>query len=192
MRLVNYLETLNPGPLTALAAVLLLPAIALAQEAVAAVSDLVADGGDMFATIYLVGAGVVIFGLGALVTWGASKLKGTPLKEIAGRFLKAFSVGLSGAHARFKQRLDEARQPSSPGGVVITNAEWDVIRLDMWSYLKAVYGSAEGVTNTVKLITGVMTEEAAKAWVDSKIDAGIADLERVDRAAAAGNLPGPA
>lgn len=157
-----------------------LPAVAWAQDAIA-------DGGDTFATIYLVTGGLVFAGLGALATWGIGKLQGSVTKEIAGRFIGIFNTGLQGAHGKLKRELSDARDPNSPGGEVITDKEWQNIRDHMWGYLKTTHGNFAGIQKVVGAFTGVKTEKAVKAFVDSKIDAGIAELERADK-----GKPGPA
>ena len=158
----------------------ILPTIAWAQDAVA-------DGGDTFATIYLVAGGLVFAGLGALATWGIGKLQGTRAKEIAGRFIGIFNTGLQGAHAKFKLDIEAARDANSPGGAVITDKEWQAIRDHMWDYLKKTHGNFASIQKVVGAFTGIKTEEAVRAFVDSKIDAGIAELERADK-----GKPGPA
>lgn len=152
---------------------LFLSAVALAQE--------VADGADTFATVYLVIGGLVLTGIGMLIAWGVSKLKGAAWKEVLGKFLNVFHTGLTGFHAKFKQELELARTPESPGGTVITNEEWDSIRTAMWQYLLDTYGSVDKVIKLIAQLTGgVATETAAKAFVNAKVDAGIAELERLD------------
>ncbi len=161
------------------ALVLVQPAVSWAQEAAAAV----ADAGDTFASLYLVAGGVAAAALGALIVWGVSKLKGTQVKELIGRFLTVFNVGLQGAHGRFKAELEAARASDSDGGVVITDKEWATIRTHMWDYLVATYGSLEAITKVVGVIIGSTEVGAVRAFVDAKIDAGLAQLERADRAA---------
>ena len=156
----------------------LIPAIVLAQ-------DTVADTADTFATIYLIGGGIVLFGISALIGWGANKLTDGALQIAAGRFLTVFDAGLKGVHAEFKLSLEAARDPDSPGGVVITDAEWQVIRDSMWEYLTSQYGSSEGIAKIVSRITGAKGTAAVDRFVDAKISAGIAALERADKAAAA-------
>ena len=159
----------------------IVPTIVHAQEAAAEVAK--ADGGDTFASIYLAIGGIVLMALTWLITWGVGKLKGSRMKETAGRFLSHFNTGLEGAHARFKMKLEAARDPNSPGGTVITDAEWDGIRGEMWDYLKKQYGSMGGIMKVVGIFTGSSSEDAVKAFVDSKIDGGIANLERAEKAA---------
>ena len=159
--------------------------LAFVVPTVAWAQDAVADGGDTFATIYLLAGGVVFATLGALATWGIGKLKGTHTKEIAGRFIGIFNVGLQGAHAKFKLELEAARDSNSPGGAVVTDKEWQGIREHVWDYLKTTHGNFAAIQKVVGAFTGVKTEEAVRAFVDSKIDASIAELERADK-------PGPA
>lgn len=166
---------------------ILLTIFAFIAPSVAWAQDAVADGADTFATVYLLAGGVVFAGLGALATWGIGKLRGTRVKEIAGRFIGIFNAGLQGAHAKLKRELSDARDPNSPGGEVITDKEWQGIRDHMWAYLKKTHGNLAGIQKVVGAFTGVKTEEAVKAFVDSKIDAGIAELERADN-----GQPGPA
>lgn len=172
--------------LTAIAAWLAvtIPAAAsLAQDAAPQ-----ADGADTFASVYLAIGGVVMAGLGWLISWGVGKLKGNYAKETAGRFLSHLDTALQGSHARFKQGLEAARDKDSPGGAVITDEEWGALRDDMWEYLKKQYGSMDGIASVVGIFTGGKGEEAAKAFVDSKIDAGIAAMEKADKS----GKPGPA
>lgn len=164
--------------LVAFALVILTPAVAIAQE--------VADAADTFASIYLVIGGVALSVVCALILWGASKVK----NEYAKGFILVFSTGLRGLHAQFKVALMVARRPDSPGGVVITDGEWEEIRSDMWDYLTEQYGSVEAVAKIVRTITKTAGKKAAVAFVNAKIDDGLASLEREDKAAAAGR-PGP-
>jgi hypothetical protein len=175
-------------PWLAFIATNLIAVAALAQEAatpaLAAVAP-VADAADTFATVYLVGGGFLMMGIGWLITWGVGKLKGSYAKETAGRFLGIFNTGLQGAHAKFKMELESARSADSDGGAVITDKEWDAIRTHMWEYLKTTYGSMASITAVVGAFTGTKGEDAAKDFIDNKIDAGIAEMERKDKAAGA-------
>ena len=147
--------------------------------------DTVADAADTFATVYLIGGGVVLFGISALLGWGANKLTDGALQIAIGRFLTVFDTGLKGFHAEFKRGLEAARDPDSPGGVVITDDEWQGIKDSMWRYLKHQYGSFDGIAKVVGRITGANSAVAVTEFVDSKIHAGIAELERADKATAA-------
>lgn len=160
--------------------------LSLAQTA----ADAQPDAADTFAVVYLAIGGVVMTGLGWLAAWGIGKLKGTKAKEIAGRFIAVFNVGLQGAHAKFKLELEAARDPNSPGGAVITDKEWQGIRDHMWDYLKATYGSFNALGKVVGALIGNNDAEAVKKFVDAKIDAGIAEMERADKAVS-GSGPGP-
>ena len=53
----------------------------------------------------------------------------------------------------------------------------------MWTYLKKQYGNTETIAKVVGTFTGAKGAGAAKAFVDAKIDAGIAELERKDKVA---------
>ena len=162
-------------------AAFIVPSIAWAQESVAPMSG---GGWDTFATIYLVVGGIAFTGLGWLITWGAGKLKGTYAKEVAGKFLGLFNTGLQGAHAKFKMELEAARDPNSPGGASITKGELDQIRDHMWQYLKATYGNFDSISKAVGIFTGATGKDAVEAFVNSKIDAGVAAMERADKAVA--------
>lgn len=166
--------------LSALAALAasLAPAVSFAQDAVA-------DAADTFATIYLIGGGVAVFAIGALITWGVGKLTGSSLQVAAGRFLTVFNAGLEGSHAVFKRDLARARHADSPGGAVITDGEWERIGSSQWVYLISQYGSFDGIAKVVRQITGAKGDDAVRGFIDAKTNAGIAELERADKAAAA-------
>lgn len=174
----------------AAAAAVMLPAIVAAQEAAPVVAEAIAgQGWDTFATLYILGGGLVVGGLLWLAGWGIGKIKNTKAKEYAARFLAVFDVGLRGVHARLKVLLDEARAPDSPGGVAITQGEITKIRAEMWEYLKKTYGSFDAIAKVVGVFTGAKTAEGVNAFVNAKIDGGVAELEREEKAAGA---PGPA
>ena len=119
----------------------------------------------------------MISGRGLLIVWGVSKLKGSWAKESAGRFLTFFNTGLEGAHAKFRLELDKARDPNSPGGVQITQGELDDIRKHMWTYLKQEYGNTKSIGKVVSIFAGAKNTSPV-AFINAKIDAGVAELER--------------
>ena len=71
-----------------------------------------------------------------------------------------------------RKKIQEAKDPDSPGGKAITQGEAEKMRDAVWNALKSEYGGWGGLFNTLKRI-GIGDEVAAAAKVDTMIEAAV-------------------
>ena len=149
--------------------VLLTPAVALAQTAA---ETFAGTAWDVLGWLLVMGVGgLVVAGLGWLMSWGVGKLKGSDspelVKDLVANFVETLKMGLSGAVLELQEEFAKARDPNSPGGERITQAELHTIGVNFKAWLLDQYGSWDAISKLVANVTGgVASPQAAEKFID--------------------------
>lgn len=184
-RLTHYLPAL---------AVLLLPALALAQEA--AGDAPIASGWDTTLVIWESIGATVLAGLGWLVTKGylllrawleAKTQNAIALQALAAgeRLRQWVHDGVLAVNQTLGEAIRKAKDPNSPGGTAITETEAEALKAAAWDSIKAQAGGWDRMLATAGQILFGGDAGALKAHVDTAIEAELAKVK------AAANPPQP-
>lgn len=142
---------------------------------------------DILGSVFGVLASVLVGGLGWLVArlsvYLSTKHKDAIWAGILIRFNEALFDAVEGEVAVLKAKFADATDPTSPGGERITATELEEIKDAVWEHLKAQYGGADGIKKALSILAG----DDVERWVKTRISGAVADVERADRAAEAGN-----
>jgi len=160
--------------------ILLIPALALAQEAVIpAASASIDASADIALTLYAALGTIITALLGWLSVRASAWLKAKTGNELLGgaigRFTDSVFTAVKLVNQTLKREIEAAKTPGSPGGTSITKEEAAKLKDAVWTVLKAEYGGLDGIGKALGVL-GLGTDDSLKTFVDSKIEAAVHDV----------------
>ncbi len=157
-------------------AVFFVAIIAFAQTGTVPAEPMAGEGWDIFGTIYTLLGGLLVAGLSfggkKLIDLINAKVDNEVLRGILGRLVSSVNDAVAMVNQTMKAEIQAAKDPKSPGGDRITEAEKRQMFDAVWDALKAEYGGAEGIFKLLQKI-GIGSPKAAKAKVDTMIEAAV-------------------
>lgn len=114
-----------------------------------------------------------------VATWLKGKIENQLLGSIVGRVSDSIFAAVQMVNQTIKSEIVAAKKPGSPGGVAITKSEADKMKQAVWDALKAEYG---GLAGLAKLLGAIgIVGDGVKAWVDTRIEAAVAEAKQNPR-----------
>lgn len=159
--------------------VLLILLILLAPDFVFAQAEDPPVGGvwDTLTTIYLIVASPFLAGIGWVLNLVRrlidTKVKNQMLSGFLQRLVGSVNDVVAMLNNTAKKKIKEAKSPTSRGGSKLTQSEAKELKQAAWDAILSEYGGWDGLFRLFKKV-GLGSEEAAKAKVDTMIEAAVA------------------